>query len=111
MDYEVFLVTRIYEAHKQGKSDKDAVRYALAHTGNVISSAALIMIIVFFAFIFSRVVLIKTLSLGLTVAIVLDATLVRSALVPAVMSLAGKWNWWLPKRFARIAERINFGHD
>ena len=111
MDYEVFLVSRIYEAHKQGKNDQEAVRYALAHTGNVISSAALIMIIVFFAFIFSRVVLIKTLSLGLTVAIILDATLVRSTLVPAVMSLAGKWNWWLPKRVARIAERINFGHD
>ncbi|MCA9838388.1 MAG: MMPL family transporter [Trueperaceae bacterium] len=111
MDYEVFLVSRIYEAHKQGKSDNEAVRYALAHTGNVISSAALIMVIVFFAFIFSRVVMIKTLSLGLTVAIILDATLVRSTLVPAVMSLAGKWNWWLPKRVASIAERINFGHD
>ena len=111
MDYEVFLVSRIYEAHQQGMTDEEAVAYSLGATGNVISSAALIMVIVFAAFIPSNVVLIKTLSLGLTIAIALDATLVRAALVPAVMTLAGKWNWWLPGPIARFAKRVNLGHD
>ena len=111
MDYEVFLVSRIYEGHQRGLSDRDAVLHALVSTGNVISSAALIMVIVFSIFIFSHIVLIKTLSLGLSVAVLLDATLVRSALVPAMMLLMGKWNWWLPKPVARIAKRVDFGHD
>lgn len=111
MDYEVFLVSRIYEGHRKGMSDKEAVAYALSLTGNVISSAALIMVVVFVVFIFSQVVLIKTLSLGLTVAIILDATVIRSILVPAMMSLAGRWNWWLPKPIANLAERVDFGHD
>ena len=111
MDYEVFLVSRIYEGHQRGLTDREAVSYALSVTGNVISSAALIMIIVFTAFIFSSIVLVKTLALGLAVAVLLDATLVRSALVPAFMTLAGRWNWWMPRPFARIAERVNLGHD
>ncbi|HHO56560.1 MAG TPA: MMPL family transporter, partial [Trueperaceae bacterium] len=111
MDYEVFLVSRIYEGHKQGLSDKEAVKQALSATGSVISSASLIMIVVFMVFIASRVVLIKTLSLGLSVAILLDATLVRSTLVPAIMSLAGNWNWYMPKIFIKFADKINLSHD
>ncbi len=111
MDYEVFLVSRIYEGHKQGLSDKDAVKSALSATGNVISSASFIMITVFIVFIGSQVVLIKTLSLGLSVAILLDATLVRSTLVPAIMSLAGRWNWYMPAFFVRVADKINLSHD
>ena len=111
MDYEVFLVSRIYEAHNEGLSDHEAVSHALSVTGSIISSAALLMIIVFAAFIPSNVVLIKTLALGLTVAVFLDATLVRSALVPAVMTLAGRWNWWLPAPLARLAKRVNLSHD
>ena len=111
MDYEVFLVSRIYEGHQQGMSDREAVSHALSVTGSIISSAALLMIIVFAAFIPSNVVLIKTLALGLTVAVFLDATLIRSALVPAVMTLAGRWNWWLPEPFAKLAKRVNLSHD
>lgn len=111
MDYEVFLVSRIYEGHKQGLSDKEAVKSALSSTGSVISSASLIMIVVFMVFIASRVVLIKTLSLGLSVAILLDATLVRSTLVPAIMSLAGRWNWYMPEFFVKFADKINLSHD
>ncbi len=111
MDYEVFLVSRIYEGHKQGLSDKEAVKNALSSTGSIISSASLIMIVVFMVFIASRVVLIKTLSLGLSVAILLDATLVRSTLVPAIMSLAGHWNWYMPKFFIKVADKINLSHD
>jgi putative drug exporter of the RND superfamily len=111
MDYEVFLVNRIYEAHRHGMSDREAVVHAIAATGGVISSAALIMIVVFSVFLFSNVIFIKMLSLGLTVAIFLDATVVRLALVPAIMGLAGRWNWWLPRPVARLAERFSLGHD
>ncbi|HEX7003386.1 MAG TPA: MMPL family transporter [Trueperaceae bacterium] len=111
MDYEVFLVARIYEAHQQGLSDWDAVVDALSATGGVITSAAAVMIVVFSSFIFSDVVLIKTLGIGLSVAILLDATLVRLALVPAMMFLAGRLNWWLPRPMARLADRVGLSHD
>ncbi len=111
MDYEVFLVARVFEAHERGLSDADAVAEAMGATGGVISSAGLIMIVVFAVFISSQIVLIKTLALGLTIAIFLDITLVRLALVPAVMSLAGTWNWWLPRPLKRLAERVNMQHD
>ena len=111
MDYEVFLVARIYEYHQRGYSDREAVVQALTSTGSVITSAALIMIVVFSLFIFSEVALIKALGLGLTVAVLLDATLVRVALVPAVMILAGKWNWWIPRPVARLSEQLDIGHD
>ncbi|MEZ4632796.1 MAG: MMPL family transporter [Deinococcales bacterium] len=110
MDYEVFLLARVYEAHKQGKSDKEAMHYALSRTGGVISSAALIMLAVFTAFFFSHIVFIKTLSLGLAVAVFLDATVIRLALVPAVMILAGKWNWWLPKPLVNLSKRLGLEH-
>ncbi len=110
MDYEIFLVARVYEAHLRGYSDKEAVAEALGATGGVISSAGLIMIVVFSAFIASQIVLIKTLALGLAIAIFLDITLVRLALVPAVMSLAGAWNWWLPRPLRRLSERLDMHH-
>ena len=111
MDYEVFLVARMYEAHERGLSDREAVATALSATGGVITSAAAVMIVVFSLFILSEVVLIKTLGVGMAVAVLLDATLVRLALVPAVMTLAGRWNWWLPGPLARLAERLDLRHD
>lgn len=111
MDYEVFLVARMYEAHKRGLSDREAVAAALSSTGGVITSAATVMIVVFSLFIFSEVVLIKTLGVGVAAAVLLDATLVRVALVPAVMTLAGRWNWWLPAPLARLAARFDMSHD
>jgi RND superfamily putative drug exporter len=110
MDYEVFLVSRVVEGHLQGKDDNEAVVYALSATGGVITSAATIMFVVFAAFVFSEVVLIKSLSLGLSVAVLLDATLVRLVLVPAMMAIAGRWNWWLPKPLQRLVERAPLGH-
>lgn len=107
MDYEVFLVSRIYENHERGMSDEDAVVHAMTTTGSVISSAATIMVVVFAVFIFSEVILIKTLGLGLAAAVLLDATLVRFTVLPAVMTLAGKWTWWLPSRLRKFAERVN----
>lgn len=107
MDYEVFLVSRIFENHERGMSDEDAVVHAMTTTGSVISSAATIMVVVFSVFIFSEVTLIKTLGLGLAAAVLLDATLVRFTVLPAVMTLAGKWTWWLPSRLRKFAERVN----
>ncbi len=105
MDYEVFLVTRIRELHERGADDREAVATALSATGGVITSAAAVMITVFALFLFSHVVLIRTLGLGLSTAVLLDSTLVRMALVPAVMTMAGRWNWWMPAPLARLAER------
>ncbi|HET8986247.1 MAG TPA: MMPL family transporter, partial [Trueperaceae bacterium] len=109
MDYEVFLVARIREAHVAGLSDHDAVASALAATGGVITSAAAVMVTVFALFLFSHVELIRMLGLGLTVAVVLDATLVRLALVPALMTLAGRWNWWLPGPLRWLARQTDRG--
>ncbi len=96
MDYEVFLVARVREAHLMGLSDRDAIVHALSSTGGVITSAAAVMITVFALLMFSHVELIKALGLGLTIAVLLDATLVRLVLVPSLIMLAGRWNWWLP---------------
>lgn len=112
IDYEVFLVSRMVENHERGLNDRDAIVHAVSATGGVITSAALIMGVVFAAFLFSNVVLIKTLSLGLTAAVLFDATLVRLVVVPTVMLLAGRWNWWLPRGFAHLARRRpDLGHD
>ena len=111
MDYEVFLVSRIVENHRRGLNDEAAVVQAVGATGSVITSAALIMGLVFSVFLFSGVVFIKTLSFGLMVAVLLDATLVRLVLVPAVTLLAGRWNWWIPRPIARFAKRVDLGHD
>lgn len=106
MDYEIFLLSRVQEAHLAGMDTPQAVRYALERTARVIASAALIMVIVFSAFVFGQVVANKTIGLGLAVAVLLDATLVRLALVPAVLVLAGRWNWWLPKPLQRVMPKV-----
>ena len=94
MDYEVFLLTRIKEAFdKTGKNDQ-ATMEGLSATASVITSAALIMILVFGVFAFARVLAMQFLGFGLAVAVLLDATLIRMVLVPAFMHLAGEWNWW-----------------
>jgi putative drug exporter of the RND superfamily len=94
MDYEVFLVARVAEAARQGADPESAVVHGVARTGGVITSAALIMVTVFAAFAFSDFLLIKILGFTLAVAIVLDATIVRMAVGPALLRLAGQWNWW-----------------
>lgn len=96
MDYEIFLLSRVQEGHLAGLETRSAVRAALERTASVITSAALIMVIVFLAFVQGNVVANKTIGIGLAVAVILDASLVRLVLVPAVLVLAGQWNWWLP---------------
>jgi RND superfamily putative drug exporter len=94
MDYEVFLVARIAEARRRGCDEAGALAEGLARTGGVITSAAAIMVVVFAAFALGQFVLMKLLGFALAVAVVLDATVVRLAIGPALFTLAGKWNWW-----------------
>lgn len=110
MDYEIFLLTRVQEGHQAGLETREAVKIALERTAGVITSAALIMVIVFAGFIPGSVVVNKTIGLGLSVAVALDATVVRLILVPAFMVLAGKWNWWLPKWLRRVLPKIKLEH-
>lgn len=110
MDYEIFLLSRVQEHILKGEDPDEAVVQAVGHTARIITSAALIMFVVFSAFVVGSVVLTKSIGLGLAVAVVLDATLVRLALVPAVMRLAGKWNWWLPEWLDKILPKIDMRH-
>ena len=94
MDYEVFLVSRVAEARRAGFTESDAIVEGLARTGGVITSAASIMIAVFAAFAMGGFLPIQMLGFTLTVAVLLDATIVRMVVGPALLRLAGKWNWW-----------------
>jgi len=106
MDYEVFLVSRIHEEWMKSKNSKDSVSKGLAATGSIITAAAAIMIVVFMAFVFLGERTIQLFGVGLAVAVLIDATIIRSTLVPSFMQLAGKWNWYLPsfidKRLPKI---------
>lgn len=110
MDYEIFLLSRVQEAHLSGLNTRESVRAALERTAGVITSAALIMLIVFSAFVQGDVVANKTIGLGLAVAVFLDATLIRLVLVPAVLVLAGEWNWWLPSSLKRALPKVSLEH-
>jgi RND superfamily putative drug exporter len=97
MDYEVFLLTRMKEAYDRTGSNNVSIIEGLEKTGRIITSAALLMMIVTGAFAFSSLIFIKALGLGIAVSVLLDSTLIRAVLVPASMKLMGKWNWWAPK--------------
>ncbi|MCX5561631.1 MMPL family transporter [Streptomyces sp. NBC_00038] len=101
MDYEVFLVSRIHEEWERTKDHSLAVREGLASTGKVITAAGAIMIVVFGAFMLSADRMLQQFGLGLAVAILVDALVIRCLIVPAVMQLFGKWAWWLPAPLAR----------
>ena len=108
MDYEVFLLSRIRERYEATHDNRRAVAEGLRASARTISSAALIMVAVFAVFASAGVPAIKEIGLGLSVAIALDATLVRLVLVPATMELMGRWNWWLPKRIDRVLPHTDF---
>jgi RND superfamily putative drug exporter len=107
MDYEVFLLSRIREAWVHGKSTPDAVVEGLGVTARVITAAAAIMVVVFTSFVFTDDPIQKQFGVGLAVAILVDATVVRLILVPATMELLGDWNWWFPKWLDRKVPRVN----
>jgi putative drug exporter of the RND superfamily len=110
MDYEIFLLSRVQEAHLSGMKTVESVKGALERTAGVITSAAVIMLIVFAAFVQGDVVANKTIGVGLFVAVLLDATLVRLMLVPAVLALAGEWNWWMPQGLKKALPKVSLEH-
>jgi len=94
MDYEVFLVARVLEARKSGLSEMDAIPEGLARTAGLITSAAAVMIVVFAAFTFGDFLVVKMIGFTLAVAVLIDATIVRIVIGPALLRIAGDWNWW-----------------
>jgi putative drug exporter of the RND superfamily len=102
MDYEVFLVTRMREEWDHGRSNREAVAYGLERTGRIVSAAAIVMVAAFSGFVAGRIVGLQEFGVGLAVAIFVDATIVRALLVPSLMALFGRYNWWLPRPLARI---------
>jgi RND superfamily putative drug exporter len=107
MDYEVFLLSRVKEEHDRNHDNGLAVADGLAATARVITAAAGSMVAVFFSFVFQSDGTAKMFGLGLGMAILIDATVVRMVLVPATMELLGEANWWLPKWLDRIMPRLS----
>ena len=106
MDYEVFLLSRIVEFHRAGYGNDRAVSLGLQRTGGIITSAALLIVIVFGGFVAGDILIIKQMGVALVAAVIIDATLVRMLLVPATMTLLGRWNWWAPAPLRRLHDRI-----
>ena len=102
MDYEVFLLSRMKEQWDRTGDNQEAVARGLERSGRIVTSAALIVVVVAGSFAFADIVLIKALGLGMALAVALDATVVRALLVPATMRLLGHWNWWLPSGLRRV---------
>jgi RND superfamily putative drug exporter len=102
MDYEVFLVTRMREAWDELHDNERAVAHGLAHTGRIVTAAAIIMVAAFSGFVAGRIAGLQEFGLGLAVAVFVDATVIRAVLVPAIMALVGRYNWWLPTNVARL---------
>ena len=102
MDYELFLLSRIREEHIAGKSNVESVAIGLQRSARIITAAALLLAVVFAAFMTSGVTSIKMLGFGVSLAVLLDATIVRALLVPALMRLFGEFNWWTPKALRRF---------
>jgi RND superfamily putative drug exporter len=108
MDYEIFLLTRIRERFVQSADTRDAVAYGVATSARTITSAALIMIAVFIGFAFAGMPLVAQLGVACAVAIAVDATVVRLVLVPSLMAMFDRWNWWLPAWLDRILPAVDF---
>ncbi|MGD9694810.1 MAG: MMPL family transporter [Thermoleophilia bacterium] len=110
-DYAVFLLSRIKEAHDAGADTRDAVALGLQRTGRVVTAAALLFAVAIGAFATSQISLIKELGIGTAAAVLIDASIIRALLVPSLMGLLGRWNWWAPRPLRRLHERIGFSED
>ena len=110
MDYEVLLLSRIQEAYRKTGDTREAVVEGLSRTGRVITGAAVIMVAVFAAFGLADLIVIKSLGIGMVIAVLLDATIIRALLVPATMRILGRWAWWAPARLSRLSGRLGFSH-
>jgi RND superfamily putative drug exporter len=102
----VFLLSRIKEEHDRTGDNDRAVALGLERTGRIVTAAALLLSITFFAFATSGVSFIKMFGLGLGIAVIMDAFVIRGTLVPAFMKLAGEWNWWAPERLRAVHDRF-----
>jgi RND superfamily putative drug exporter len=102
MDYEVFLVTRMREAWDERRNNEQAVAEGLERTGRIVTAAAIVMVAAFSGFVAGRIIGLQQFGMGLAVAIFIDATIIRAVLVPALMAIMGRYNWWLPARVARL---------
>jgi putative drug exporter of the RND superfamily len=107
MDYELFLTTQVREQWKETNDPHEAVVHGLASTPRVITSAAMIMVSVFLAFVINGDPTVKQFGLGMAVAVAVDATMVRCVLVPAIMSLLGSSGWWLPKWMEHATPKVS----
>jgi RND superfamily putative drug exporter len=110
MDYEVLLLSRIQEAYRRTGDNRASVAEGLSRTAGVITGAALIMVVVFSAFALAESITIKSIGVGMAIAVFIDATVIRVLLVPAAMRLMGRWNWWAPGPLGRLADRLGFSH-
>ncbi|MDX6651046.1 MAG: putative drug exporter of the superfamily [Solirubrobacteraceae bacterium] len=110
-DYGVFLLGRIKEARDRGAGDREAVAIGLERTGRIVTAAALLFCVAIGAFATSQIVFIKELGVGTALAVLIDATLVRALLVPALMEMLGRWNWWAPRPLRRLHRRIGLRED
>ncbi len=111
MDYEVFLLSRIKEEHDAGADNETSVAMGLERTGRIVTAAAVLIAVVFVAFATSSVAMIKMFGLGMTIAVLVDAFLIRATLVPAFMRLAGEANWWAPAWMRRLHDRFGISES
>jgi putative drug exporter of the RND superfamily len=110
-DYAVLVMARIKERYDSGDSNEEAVATGIARTGRVITAAALAIAVVFLAFGVSSVFFVKQIAIGMAVGVMIDATIVRALLVPALMQLLGEWNWWAPTPLRRLQLRFGFSES
>ena len=107
-DYAVFLLSRIKEARDRGLGDRDAVAAGLERTGRIVTAAAVLFTVAIGAFATSQIIFIKEVGVGTALAVLIDATIIRALLVPSLMVLLGRWNWWAPAPLRRLYGRIGF---
>jgi uncharacterized membrane protein YdfJ with MMPL/SSD domain len=110
-DYAVFLLSRIKEARDSGASDSESVAIGLERTGRIVTAAALLFAVAIGALATSKIVFIKENGIGLALAVLIDATIIRALLVPSLMAMLGKWNWWAPAPLRRVYRRWGFSHS
>jgi RND superfamily putative drug exporter len=110
MDYEVLLLSRIQESYRRTGDNTASVAEGLARTAGVITGAALVMVSVFAAFALAETITIKSIGVGMAIAVLIDASIIRVLVVPATMRLMGRWNWWAPGPLKRFADRLGFDH-
>ncbi len=111
MDYEVFLLTRIKEFYEQTGDNKRSILYGISHSSKIITSAAVVVILICFSFLSADILMVKAFGLGIAVAIFVDAFLIRSILVPATMALLGTWCWYLPKWLDKLLPVLSFNPE